>query len=109
MSDDTKQTTALVPHESRADVVEVDSDTVVPANIAGAIGQLQDMLTAMKPDDFLLEAEVDRVRAKIRLRAYRHRRKAISSVFSSFVNFSWKIRLKNSIVSSKVGKRPSWK
>jgi hypothetical protein len=63
--------TAIVPKISSADVVEVESDTV--PNLAGAITQLQNTLAAMKPDDFSLEFEQDRVRTRFRLRAYRHR------------------------------------
>jgi hypothetical protein len=62
---------ALVPKVSSADVVEVESATV--PDLATAVGQLQSVLGSMKPDDFSLEFESDRVRTRFRLRAYRHK------------------------------------
>jgi len=63
---------ALAPRVSgAADVIDVESADV--PNFAGAITQLQNVLGSMKPDDFSLEFEADRVRTKFRLRAYRHK------------------------------------
>jgi hypothetical protein len=61
----------LVPQIGNADLVEVETTTV--PDLATAVGQLQNLLGDMRPDDFSLELEVDRIRTKLRLRAYRHR------------------------------------
>ncbi len=45
----------------------------------------------------------------LRPQAYSTRRNAVTSLFSSAVSCTPKIRVKNSTVSSKVGRRPSWK
>jgi hypothetical protein len=71
VSEQSDNRSAIVPRKSGADVVEVESDTV--PNFAGAVAQLQNVLGAMKPDDFSLEFEADRVRTKFRLRAYKHK------------------------------------
>jgi hypothetical protein len=61
---------AVVPKVRGADVVEVDDSA---PNLGSAITRLQDVLASMKPDDFSLEYEQDRVRTRFRLRAYKHR------------------------------------
>jgi hypothetical protein len=63
--------TAIVPKVSSADLVEVETTTV--PDLATAVGQLQNLLGDMRPDDFSLELEVDRIRTKLRVRAYRHK------------------------------------
>jgi hypothetical protein len=71
-SDKLENRNAVVPHKSSADVVEVESADV--PNLAGAVAQLQNVLSSMRPDDFSLEFEQDRVRTRFRLRAYKHGR-----------------------------------
>jgi hypothetical protein len=63
---------AIVPaRKSSADVVEVESETV--PNLASAFAQFQHAISNMAPDDINFEYEADRVRTRVRFRAYRHK------------------------------------
>jgi hypothetical protein len=54
-----------------ADVVEVESRGA--PDLQGVFAQLQQTIANMLPEDLNLEIEADRVRTRVRFRAYRHR------------------------------------
>jgi hypothetical protein len=62
---------ALVPRQSTADVVEIESASV--ANIASAFEQFQNIIMNMGPDDVYLDLESNRASTRISFRAYRKR------------------------------------
>jgi hypothetical protein len=61
----------LVPRVDSADVVEFENDDV--PNLASAFAHFQHAVSNMSPDDVNFEYEADRVRTRVRFRAYRHR------------------------------------
>jgi hypothetical protein len=60
-----------VPRVGSADVVQFESRNA--PDLQGVFALLQQTIANMSPDDLNLEIEADRVRTRVRFRAYRHR------------------------------------
>jgi hypothetical protein len=70
-----RESTAIVPHQGTADIVEIQSDKV--PDIAGAVSQLQKAISEMAPHDLCVEFNSEqsggRSSTHFRLRAYRYK------------------------------------